>query len=63
MLLVGVAVPLCHEASLRLHRWRTGYERPGALDEAEAEAEAEAAAAAANSGRDAAAAAAVVTAT
>jgi len=44
MLLVGLCVPLCHEAALRVHRWRSGYERPGALDELEAASAAEAAA-------------------
>ena len=58
MLLVGLAVPLCHELALRVHRYRTRYERPGALDEAEAE-EAEAAAEA-EEAPDALAAAAVV---
>jgi biotin transport system substrate-specific component len=52
MLLVGLAGPLCHEATRRVHRWRTGYARPGGLDEAEAEAETAAAAAAAAGGSD-----------
>ncbi len=42
MLLVALCVPLCHEATLRVHRWRSGYERAGALDELEAASAAEA---------------------
>ena len=38
MLLVGLAVPACWEVTLRVHRWRSGYNRPGAEDEVEAAA-------------------------